>query len=823
MSSVLQKNWVNICLGPCPAFDLIEKPALHLKFKPYDFQKHGFCAIESGYDVLCTAHTGSGKTMLAKYAIAYHLRKGGKIIYLAPIKALSNEKFRELCDEFESEYTIELGRPITVGILTGDIKIRPNADILIATTEIIHNVAYKLKTTKSTQTSDDFVDLNKYTSVIIDEAHFINDAHRGKVYENTLVLLPSRIQLVMLSATLDKAENFAKWVGQIKQKTISLISTTHRIVPLTHNIFVDNKLYPIMDRNDVFSDVQYDLAATHNDKIQKNRHSEINLNLINEILVYLKTRDMLPVIMLSLSKKQCEKFASMVEGSFITHLERKEIEEQFNKYMLNFKKNYQTLNQYNALYKLFMNGIGFHHAGLAPILKEITEILFKKKLIKVIFATETLALGLNLPAKTVVFTGLQKHTEAGKRLLTKEEYTQIAGRAGRPGYDSVGTVILAFLYEFLDRNQLKSVLTGKVSHVVSKFKVDYDFLLKTLQSDATDMKSFLNLSLYEYEQQIQLSQSYLELDIIQKENIAFKEDIDKKINPDLLENFNQYLTLQNQNQSFNNLKLKPSAKQQKMQQKLNTIINTNKELFDLYNKYCTNLRIESEYKDQIKKSSLSSVIDSDPTSYFLTEILMNYGYIYSSDKNISELTDKDITMKGVMAACMNECNPLIVVEMISQNIFDTLTSTEIVGLLAIFISDAKSKEKMTLDSAQLIATPNLKTQLRRVEKIISDFRMSESENGLDSGDDFWEISYEFVDIAIRWASDESLNSIISSVEMELYEGSFIKHMLKINNIAEDLGALCKISNRSDLLPIFDEIPQLLIKEIVNVTSIYLGD
>src|SRR3972149_7947515 len=250
-------EYLKILNGKCE--NIVDNPAIIFNFECDDFQKQSFFAINNEENVLVTAHTGSGKTVVAEYAIAHFLKKGKRIIYTSPIKALSNQKYKEIYQKFEIDFANQNSLEISVGLMTGDNKMKPDADCIIMTTEILRNSLYDIgdkDKRKEIFFEDNFID--SIGCVIFDEVHYINDVDRGKVWEETINLLPKNIVLVMLSATIDKPDEFAKWIGSIKQKPINLIQTNHRVVPLEHYIFTNDKLYKIQDHKDNFLEKNFD-------------------------------------------------------------------------------------------------------------------------------------------------------------------------------------------------------------------------------------------------------------------------------------------------------------------------------------------------------------------------------------------------------------------------------------------------------------------------------------------------------------------------------------------------------------------------------------
>ncbi len=457
---------------------------------PYEldaFQKEGIYRIYKNENILITAHTGSGKTVLAIYAIAHTLKQNKKVLYTSPIKSLSNQKYAEFIEKF--------GNNGSIGIMTGDIKMNPDAQCIIMTTEILRNILYKPASESA------LININDVGIVIFDEVHYINDPDRGKVWEESIILLPKSINLVMLSATIDKPEQFASWIGDIKETPISLIPTSHRVVPLRHyfwrSYIVESntkekkdelkwELVEIMDEKGKFKN--YDLI--------KHKYMQHDINkMMDKLIEFLVEQNYIPALFFKFSRKKCETICKTVRKSLVSFEELAEIENIFNYYMKDYKKTYEILPQYQDVYAQLKKGVVYHHSGLIPILKEIIEILYSKGLVKILFATETFAIGVNMPTKTVLFTDLEKYDNNGLRFLRTDEYLQMSGRAGRRGLDKFGSVIVLPCMELPSEYVMRNMMTGDSPILSSKFKLTYQFVLKILHSENFDMNGFLSKTL----------------------------------------------------------------------------------------------------------------------------------------------------------------------------------------------------------------------------------------------------------------------------------------------------------------------------------------
>ena len=484
---------INVLSGKCN--ESIPDPVKTYPFELDHFQKHSHLCISKKENVLVTAHTGSGKTVVADYAIAQCLRDNRRVIYTSPIKTLSNQKYKEFSEVYPS-----------VGIMTGDIKMNIDAQCVIMTTEILRNLLYK----DEKHIEDEFKDFIKDVDcVIFDEVHYINDISRGEVWETCLILMPKRIYMVMLSATIDRAEEFASWIANTKGKVVNLISNERRVIPLKHHVYSKGEMKMVMDENNKFGSVEYD--DVRKSIVPHGSHSRDSTNpskVLNPFIEFLKERNLTPALFFVFSRKKCQRYAEMIQTSMLTQEDISLVNRTYDKYIHPFKEKYSDSCQFEDMRKLLHKGVAIHHSGMLPILKEVIEILFGMGLIKLLFATETFAVGVNMPTKTVIFTDLSKFDgyKNDMRILYPEEYKQMAGRAGRRGMDLLGIVIyLPLGSPPLSRGEAYSMMTGKVASISSKFQIGYQFVLRVMQSEDLDMSGFVDLTLYNKENDVKAS------------------------------------------------------------------------------------------------------------------------------------------------------------------------------------------------------------------------------------------------------------------------------------------------------------------------------
>ncbi|KAK9447631.1 NUC185 domain-containing protein [Limtongia smithiae] len=534
-STMRGKEWahvVDINTDIVNFHELVPHMARVWPFELDNFQKEAVYHLEQGDSVFVAAHTSAGKTVVAEYAIAMANRNMTKAIYTSPIKALSNQKFRDFKQIFDE-----------VGILTGDVQINPQASCVIMTTEILRSMLYK---------GADLI--RDVEFVIFDEVHYVNDSERGVVWEEVIIMLPEHVKLILLSATVPNTYEFASWVGRTKKKDIYVISTPKRPVPLEHHLWASNKMFKIVDSSkkfltegwneakDAVNPVKEFTASQNNGGSRGGRgganrggsrggnaqqpgrggrggamtnrsrgggflnnkggfktNNSFDRNMWVRLVQTMAKEKLQPMVIFVFSKRRCEEYADSLSGvDYCNASDKAQVRIFIDSAVNRLKKEDQTLPQILRMRELLSRGIAVHHGGLLPIVKEVVEILFAKSLVKVLFATETFAMGLNLPTRTVVFAGIRKHDGRAFRDLLPGEYTQMAGRAGRRGLDTIGTVIIAVAGDQVpDIAALNKMILGPPTKLQSQFRLTYNMILNLLRVEALKVEEMIKRSFSE--------------------------------------------------------------------------------------------------------------------------------------------------------------------------------------------------------------------------------------------------------------------------------------------------------------------------------------
>ena len=799
------------------------------------FQKYAIQTINEEKHVLITAHTGSGKTLPAEYAIEKYFKMGKKVIYTAPIKSLSNQKF----NEFTLKYP-----DISFGILTGDIKFNPEADCLIMTTEILRNTLFQRQMKDNTNIENvlhfDMDIENELGCVIFDEIHYINDEYRGKVWEESIMMLPKHIKMVMLSATIDKVDVFAEWIEKTTKREVCICSTTKRVVPLTHYAYLSypKSFYKNMS-NEEATRIQEFINEPRVLKEQNNSFNELQLNkfkkiynkatqncvytkhsfVLRNIVTHLKENDLLPAICFVFSRKNVEKYAKELNLQLIEN--GHEVEQEclhIIKKLPNYKEYIETPEYINLL-RLLRQGIAIHHSGIIPILREMVEMLFSKGYIKILFATETFAVGVNMPAKTVIFSNIKKYTEKGFRHLLSHEYTQMAGRAGRRGLDNIGVVIhlLNLFNELPQTYEYRFILDGRAQQLVSKFKIHNNLVLRILSNNQS-IEEFVKSSMITNE--------------IKKEYEHVERNIEN--NKIMMKNIRSTIRFQDKmNEYVNMLDLLETTKnkqRKRLHSSIKCFLLDNPKIEKEYEKYKKITDIEDATK-QMENSLINMKNYIYDTIHIIISNLEKNGFV-EIDENQNQDTNQDtsnqlrqykLTEVGMIATQIQEVHSLVIAPIILNKKLNNMSAAELSSFFSIFTSIRVSDDKKEF-TANNTEDEYTRTLIKNIEEDYDYFYNEEIRNKLDIVDEYT-LNYDLIEEIFNWCeanNEQECNVVIQSVKARgIFVGEFVKAILKINNIAKEMEKICNLTNNIELMKKLNEIPKLTMKYIVSTQSLYL--
>jgi len=831
---------VKICNDAYPSNSKYDS---HFELYPYplsDFQKYAIEAIVEKQHVLVTAHTGSGKTLPAEFAIQYFAKIGKKVIYTSPIKALSNQKYYEFTKKFPS---------ISFGLFTGDIKTNPDADVLIMTTEILMNYLFTSTTNSESTESQNALQFqidiqNDLACVVFDEVHYINDAERGQTWEKTILMLPRHIQMVMLSATIDNPEGFAKWCEKEDMepdaKCVYLASTNHRVVPLSHYGFLttteavyktirdketqkeirdnSNKLIPLQDANGNFNEVNAKKLDKIKNMFETNRIRINRKHALNQLSSFLKENEMLPAIAFVFSRKNVEACAHDITvtltefDSKIGYTVRNECEQIIRK-LPNFKE-YLELPEYNSLVSLLEKGIGIHHSGMIPILREIVELMISKRYIKLLFATESFAIGLDCPIKTAVFTSLTKFDGHTERFLLAHEYTQMAGRAGRRGIDTVGHVVHCNnIFNTPMLSDYKTILGGKPQQLVSKYHVSYSLILNLIKNGQTkDFHIFSQKSMVQREIEKSIIGINAEIHKTEQAIIEKEKSISSSRTPRNL--CETYINLQNDLQTATNKKRKQVEKDIRNIEDEYKYIKTDSSKLESYlelkNKITT-LNADTAYTNTYIK------VQSD----HICDIMCEKGFIIRNHDDTYVLT-----LLGNIASNIAEIHPLILSELMTKwSNFEEFTPIQLIGLLSCF-TDIRVPDDMRVHTLN-ISDSFLESRIKAIQLHYDRYSDLEQEKNVNTGLNYNNpLIYDMVEFSMKWCECNTETECKQFLQNDVYTmsisvGDFTKAMLKIVTISKELINVCQQLNLVELQHKLAQIEDMVLKYITTSQSLYV--
>ena len=814
-----------------------------------DFQKWAIKAITEGHNVLVTAHTGSGKTLPAEFAIQYFTAQNKKVIYASPIKALSNQKLYDMRRKYPH---------ISFGLLTGDCKDNPEADVLIMTTEILRNTLLnkKINTATTTDTTTEYRETatklpllfemdfdTELAAVVFDEVHYINDAERGSVWEQSILMLPPQVQLIMLSATIDRPEEFAGWIetekcNQSKERSLPmkqmyLASTNHRVVPLTHYMWlaINEGAYKqtaktpyeikienmrgmpikIASSDGLFSEENYYKMKDVLDYMYKNKTFVKRQFVLENLLRFLKSKEMLPAICFVFSRKHVEQsareisFSLFEEDSMMPSLVENECRHILQSKLPNYKE-YMELPEYATIVGLLQKGIAIHHAGIIPVLREMVELLFEKGYIRLLIATETFAVGLNMPTKTVIFAGISKFNGTAMRMLYPHEYTQMAGRAGRRGLDTIGHVFHCVnLFELPCVSDYRHMLTGPPQKLTSKFKISFNLALSMIETRA-DILSFMKQSMLS-------SDINKEIKGYEKQESMIAEQLEKKQEM-LAYSCRTPIDVMERYKELNELvtTLANSARK-KVRIEMNGLESTHKFLLADMEKMKAIDEVKSEYKKVMNEKQDTQHYIYNTVSD-LNKILVDNGFIIIQDD------DYVITEKGRFASQLQEMHPLAMTDLYYKvGRFDSLDASELAGLFSCFYPVSVTDEFKAHKPYALCDV------IMHMNKFLGHYLSCEEDMFLNTGANYG-ICYDLMPYIIKWCDTKDemeCKSVIQEMKKNtgVFVGEFVKALLKVNAVTLEFERVCETTQNIALLEKLKMIPSLTLKYIVTTQSLYL--
>ena len=734
-------------------------------FSMDDFQIQGCQALEIGKSVLVAAPTGAGKTIVGEFAAFLAMNSGKKCFYTTPIKALSNQKFQDLSAMFGES---------NVGLLTGDTSINSEASIVIMTTEVLRNMIYSASST-----------LTDLRYVVMDEVHYLADRFRGAVWEEILIHLPESIQVAALSATVSNAEEFGDWLQTVRGEMKVIVSES-RPVPLYQHVLFGNRLLDLFSSN---TKVNPEILRLEKESLRSVRNKYSNGGKRNwrdssqitptikalgraEVIEKLDREGLLPAITFIFSRAQCDSAVKqcLAAGLRLTNVEeRSQIREVISEKTRSLPEDDLVVLGFHEWVDSLERGIASHHAGLLPAFKECVEELFQRGLIKAVFATETLALGINMPARTVVLEKLTKWNGESHVSVTPGEYTQLTGRAGRRGIDIEGNAVILWNKD-IDSASAAGLASTRTYPLKSSFKPTYNMTINLIsQFGAERARTSLESSFAQF----QADKAVVGLARQIKRNNDAIAELEKEINCHLGD-FVEYAQIRFE---IKELERGLSTKRRKAREFEEEKISQARKA--LRNHAChgcsdreTHARI-AERADRLRRenSGLSARVANRThviaRRFDLIKIMLEkFGYL---DHDV-------ITTNGKLLSKIYGETDLLIAEMIRREAFGQLTAAELVSIVSVFVHESRKEVPPKLPRG---AVEEVLSDLIKVWIEINDL---ENELGLEP---IREPDAGFCWASYRWASGHSLTSILRGTELTV--GDFVRSMKQIIDLLRQIA------------------------------------
>lgn len=731
-------------------------------FELDDFQKEACQTIDNGESVVVCAPTGAGKTVIAQHAIHRALEQNCRIFYTTPLKALSNQKFYDFCEKYGQD---------KVGLLTGDTSINRNAQIVIMTTEVFRNMLYG---TNFGAVADNLKDV-KY--IVLDEVHYMNDEQRGTVWEESIIYCPTNIQIIALSATVANCDELTNWINTVHSKT-KLVNTDFRPVPLRFYYFDSSqpfKLLPLLTPNGKLNNKirpEKPQWAKGKDKRKK--------SYVKQVVKNLADNDMLPAIYFTFSRKKCDEQMEKCSG---IGLNTREEQEKIKAFIDEFIADNPHLYG-NKHIEYLIQGVASHHAGLLPAWKNLVEKLFQQGLIKVVFATETLAAGINMPARSTVISSTSKRTDSGHRMLTANEFLQMSGRAGRRGMDEVGYVTIIGTSFQTPEEVAELVLSGS-NPLESRFSPSYSMVLNLLQRFSLDeAKELILKSFGYYSSDFRLKPILTQLEQfdaeIEERSFAcpYQLSDEKMLEYDRL----RFLYVQNR-QTYKKILKQEKSKHRPLSAEIIEFGNRNKQdLHKLQGFACDNCKHYKRHAKNLevikrllsKKKKLEKEIEKQKDIYwnkFLAHraVLKDYGYLENDYP----------TERGKTTSQIRSENELYLAEIIFSGILENLTPAQLAGVIC-----ALTTEDLRIEIPYIPFSEPVRKTLNQIRNIKR--KLEKIQNYHDIETPLY-INPYFSSLIELWVEGAEWETI--SEQIEIGEGDIVRAFKRVVDVLRQLTVI----------------------------------
>lgn len=734
-------------------------------FELDDFQKEACEIIDNGESVVVCAPTGAGKTVIAQHAINNALKQGCRIFYTTPLKALSNQKFYDFCEQYGAD---------KVGLLTGDTSINRGAQIVIMTTEVFRNMLYG---TNFGAVADNLKDV-RY--VVLDEVHYMNDEQRGTVWEESIIYCPTNIQIIALSATVANCDELTNWINTVHSKT-KLVNTDFRPVPLRFFYFDSSqpyKLLPLLTPDGKLNNKikpEKPQWARGKDKRKK--------TYVKQIIQNLADNDMLPAIYFTFSRKKCDEQMEKCSGLGLnTRKEQEEIKAFIEEFIAENPHLYG-----NKHIEYLIQGVASHHAGLLPAWKNLVEKLFQKGLIKVVFATETLAAGINMPARSTVISSTSKRTDSGHRMLTANEFLQMSGRAGRRGMDEVGYVTVVGT-PFQTPEEVAELVLSDSNPLESKFSPSYSMVLNLLQRfNLEESKELILKSFGYYSSDYRLKPILFQLEQYDKELEERSFICPDKLSDDKMLEYDKlrFLYVQNR-QTYKKIVKQEKSKHRPLSPEVVEFGKRNKEELHklqifacdtckLYKKHSKNLEVLKRIDS--KKKKLLKEIEKQKDIYwnkFIAHraVLKEYGYIQNDYP----------TEKGKTTSQIRSENELYLAEIIFSGVLENLTPSQLAGVIC-----ALTTEELRIEIPYIPFSEPVRKTLNQIRNIKRKLEKVQSKYDIEAP---LYINPYFSSLIELWVEGAEWETV--SEQIEIGEGDIVRAFKRVVDVLRQLTTIDNI-------------------------------
>jgi ATP-dependent RNA helicase HelY len=716
------------------------------------FQIEACHALEDGKGVLVAAPTGAGKTIVGEFAVDLVINSGGKCFYTTPIKALSNQKFQELSYKYGDD---------KIGLLTGDTSINSEAQIVVMTTEVLRNMIYSNSST-----------ISDLRYVVMDEVHYLADKFRGAVWEEILIHLSDAVQVISLSATVSNAEEFGEWLQTVRGDTEVIVSEI-RPVPLYQHVLFGNRLI------DLFGDNQK--LNPELTRLERDTYRQIKGNwrdkpkgpkslMRSEIVEKLDREGLLPAITFIFSRNNCDAAVRqcLAAGIRLTNSEeRREIRSAITRNMKNLAEDDLVVLGYYEWADALERGIAAHHAGLLPAFKVTVEELFQKGFVKAVFATETLALGINMPARTVVLEKLSKWNGEGHVAISPGEYTQLTGRAGRRGIDIEGNAVILWNND-LDSTSVGGLASTRTYPLKSSFKPTYNMSINLIsQFGSNRARTSLESSLAQF----QADKAVVGLAKQIRKNELVRDDLYRQVECHA-GNFMEYAAMRGEIKKLETDGRRSKRKRQEVEEEIGNI---RKRLKQHPSHSCPDRENHARLTERAQRlqreiDGLTERINSRTNVIAkrfdrIKVILDKFGYI---DNDV-------ITKSGKLLAKIYGETDLLISESIQAGVFNTLAPADLVSVISACIYESRN------DEAAKVPRGDVQLALAIVSKIYAKIHDAESDMNLEP---MRAPDFGFCWASHKWASGHSLTSILKGSELTV--GDFVRAMKQIIDLLRQL-------------------------------------